>query len=47
MFRDTFAPISQEGHPAKYDEPISETRTIQVKKEDKKSSVFARKTLAL
>lgn len=47
MFRDTFAPSSQEEYVAKYDEPINETRTIQVKKEEKKPSVFARKTLVL
>ena len=47
MFRETVAPSSQTEHAAKYDEPISETCTIQVKKEDKKSSVFARKTLVL
>ena len=43
MFRETFAQSSQ----TEYDEPINETRTIQVKKEEKKPSVFARKTLTL
>jgi hypothetical protein len=47
MFRETVATLSHEHREKEQFENIVETRTIHVKKEEKKSSIFAKKSLVL